>query len=214
MSIALVAEAQAQGGQVILNPTDDAYTNMNMPNSNYGSSQLLKVCLEYWAWLKFDLSSIPDDAIGIFALLELYTSYNGVTEAHGVPACLMLDNFNNSWSEDTITCSNSPTYIDDLELDIDYVANDETWYEWNVTQAVMSAIANNVSVVTIVMKYPWGQEFPSISFNSKEVSSTKIPKLTISWTDVIPEFPSFLIMPLFTIVTLLAVNVIRRKRSI
>ena len=41
--------------------------------------------------------------------------------------------------------------------------------------------------------------------------STKI--VEIQGTQVIPEFPSFLILPLFMIATLLAVVVYRRKHS-
>mgnify|MGYP001050437448 CR=1 FL=1 len=179
-----VMPVTASGGQVILNPTDDTYINMDMVDSNYGSSTKLKVCLaHYWTWLKFDLSSIPEDALGITAELELYTSYDGVTDPHTVVACLILNDFNNSWSEDTLTSRNHPPYPDDVELDIDYVANDETWYEWIVTEAVVNATANNATAVTILMRYPWGTDAPAVSFNSKEAGK-KIPKLTIEWSAI------------------------------
>jgi len=210
--ITFVSQVQAQEGTVVLNPTDDAYTYGNLPNANYGSEPILKAGGFYDAWLKFDLSAIPEGAIGITALLELYTSYDGVTEPRDVVACLILNNFNNSWSEDTITAANAPPLSGDVELDTDYVANDETWYEWIVTEAVVNATANNATAVTIFMRHPYGLMTPPMSFNSKEATSTKIPKLTVSWT-AIPEFPSFLILPLFMIATLLAVIVYRRKHS-
>jgi len=164
----------------------------------------------YWTWLKFDLSTIPEDAFGITAILELYTSYGGVTDPRDVIASLILNNFNNSWSEDTITQANMPpnpasAYV---ELDTDYVANDETWYEWLVTEAVVNATANNATAVTILMRHSLsGWETPPMSFNSKEASYTKIPKLTVSWEGIIPEFPSFLILPLFMIVSVLVITI-------
>jgi hypothetical protein len=156
---------------------------------------------------------VPEGAIEITAVLELYTTYDGVTDPHNVVACIVLNNFNNSWSEATLTCRNMP-YQDDLELDTEYVVNNETWYEWVVTQAVVNAIANKTTAVTILMKYSWGMDAPSVSFNSKEASLMKTPKLTISWTDVVPEFQPLLILPLFMIATLLAVIVYKRKHPI
>jgi len=205
-----VAFANAQGGQVTLNPTDDTYIRAESPDSNQGSSEVLKASLYYyWTWLKFNLSSITEGALGITAVLELYTTYNGVTTPHAVVACLVL---NNSWSESTLTAGNAP-WSDDVELDTDYVVNVETWYEWNVTEAVVNATASRAGAVTTLMRYPWGIEAPSVSFNSKEASMTKKPKLTISWIDNIPEFPSPLILPLFIIAALLVVTVYRKKEK-
>ena len=64
------------------------------------------------------------------------------------------------------------------------------------------------------MTYPefGGEVEPVVSFVSKEGSITKIPKLTITWTDVIPEFPS-LIMPLVMVATT-AVSLIVKKRAL
>jgi hypothetical protein len=54
----------------------------------------------------------------------------------------------------------------------------------------------------------------SISFNSKEFSiSDYAPTLTVHWSGVVPEFPSFLVLSLFMIATLLAVIVYRKKHA-
>jgi len=198
--------AHAQGGMVILNPTDDAY--LDEIDTNYGSEPVLKVSLSYLSWLKFDISTVPEGAFGIKATLELYTTYMGVPEPRNVIACL---NLNNTWSEDTITMGNAP-WSGGEELDSDYVASDETWYEWDITEAVVNATANNTTAVTIELRHPWGLMVPHMSFNSKEALK-KIPKLTVSWTDVIPEFPSVIILPLFMTATLIATIVQRRKRK-
>jgi hypothetical protein len=217
VQITSVAVVKAQGGQVILKPTDDTYVAFMNPAANYGSAQMLRVCLaHYWTWLKFDLSTIPKGAVGISALLELCTTYNGVASPHFVVACLALLNktISNSWSEATLTGDNAFNgfYMGDAELDTDYVANNEVWYEWNVAQAVVNATTSNATDVTIIMRYPYPEDATSLAFNSKEASSTKAPKLTVSWTDAIPEFPPILILPSFMIATLVAVLMIKRKQ--
>jgi hypothetical protein len=214
VQITSVAVVKAQGGQVILKPTDDTYISpLNNPTANYGSSQRLRVSLVYYlTWLKFDLSTIPKGAVGISALLELCTTYDGVASPHFVVACIILP-LNNSWSEATLTGDNF-LWGEDVELDSDYVANNEIWYEWNVTQAVVNATTSNATDVTIIMTYPHPEEAVSIAFNSKEASSTKAPKLTVSWTDAIPEFPPILILPSFMIATLVAVLIMKRKHDV
>jgi hypothetical protein len=220
VQIASVAVVKAEGGQVILKPTDDTYISpLNNPTANYGSSQRLRVSLVYYlTWLKFDLSTIPKGAVGISALLELCTTYNGVASPHFVVACLALLNktASNSWSEANLTGDSdlNGLYMGDVELDTDYVVNNEVWYEWNVTQAVVNATASNATDVTIIMRYPYPEEATSLAFNSKEASSTKAPKLTVSWTDAIPEFPPILILPSFMIATLVAVLMMKRKHDV
>jgi len=126
VQITSVALVKAQGGQVILKPTDDTYISpLNNPTANYGSSQRLRVCLVYyWTWLKFDLSTIPKGAVGISALLELCTTYNGVASPHFVVACLALLNktISNSWSEATLTGDNAFNgfYMGDVERRVLY----------------------------------------------------------------------------------------------
>ena len=211
--ISFILPVNAQEGQVTLNPTDDAYTDGYNVNTNYGSAPTLKASsMLYRTWLKFDLSTIPEDAFGITAILELYTSYGGVIEPSEVVAFMVLTDFNNVWSEDTITQDNTPHDASAYaELSSDFVGNDETWYEWLVTEAVVNATANNATAVTIVMRHPLPSEILPTIFTSKEGSLTKKPKLTISWEGIIPEFPSFLIPPLFMMATLLVVIIYRRR---
>jgi len=51
-----------------------------------------------------------------------------------------------------------------------------------------------------------------MSFNSKE-NGKRIPKLTVSWEGIIPEFPFFLILPLFMTATLPVVIVYIKTRK-
>jgi len=198
------------GGQVILNPTADTYTDWWNDESNYGALSELKVGdsesdwkdYVYHTWLKFDLSSVPEGAVGVTAILELYECSWFISETHNVSAYLCLDN---SWLEHGLKEINEPFYNRTSSLDSTLVYTSETWYSWNVADAI-----KNATSVTIVLEESWfheGAEY--VEFNSKETENN-IPKLTITWT-AIPEFPSLMILPLFMIATLLAVIVYKRK---
>lgn len=200
MLTSIIPLVNAEEGTIILKPTDDAYTNGWKPDENYGASVKLKTIGFYVTWLKFDLSTMPKEAFGITAILELYTT-NDEVYPNDVPTYLCP---NTTWTEETITASNQPDLIEFVELDRDYISNEERWYEWLVTDAVTNATANNATAVTILMR-TFGLVTPTISFSSKEGSLTKQPKLTISWEGVIPEFPTWLILPLFMMATLLIV---------
>lgn len=200
----LVFPANADGGQVVLNPTDDTYVDEWNDESNYGAKSELKIGDSsgdwadyfYRAWLKFDLSSIPSEATGITAILELHeSSWLGVSETHNVSVYVCPEN---SWSEYALKWGNMPLYNRTLSLDCEFVHTSETWYSWNVTKAI-----DNSTTLTVVLEESWlhdGAKY--VQFDSKEAGNN-IPRLTIRWTGVVPEFPSFLIISLFMIATLL-----------
>jgi hypothetical protein len=211
---ALVPMARGSSGQVVLTPTDDAYVDGNWPSRNYGSQPYLQVSLiDYAAFLKFSLSGIPKGAVGIFGMLELCTTLDGVTADHLVSACWEPNNFN-QWTEETITCDNIPFIpFFSKKLYTVYVANNEVWYAWNITEAVANVTASNPANLTISMIFPGDREDPRIRFNSKEGTLGRTPKLTVSWTDIVLEFPSVLILPTLMLATLLAVAVSRGRQS-
>ena len=211
LAVASVPMVHAQSGSITATLTDDTYINHWSTHSNYGNEPTLRVSMDYnITWLKFDLSNVPIGAEGITALLELYTAWNGVPNPHSVVACLIQNNFNNTWDESTITAHNNPPEIPYIELDSEYVANNEVWYEWNVTEAVVSAIDNNSSALTLILTYPSGASAPEILFNSKEGSLTKIPKLTVSWS-IIPDIPSSMLTVLVIISLSTGALVFRKK---
>jgi hypothetical protein len=210
--IALIPLTNAQEGLVTLNPTDDTYTDWWNDESNYGAKSELKVGNSggdyadyiYHTWLKFDLSSVPEGAVGITAILELYEcSLFGVSETHNVSAYLCLDS---SWSEYTLKWVNEPFYNRTSCLDWTLIHTSETWYSWNVTKAV-----ENATTLTIVLEESWEHDGAKyVTFNSKEAESN-IPKLTIRWTSVVLEFPTW--TPLLVILTLtVTVAIYKRMR--
>jgi hypothetical protein len=220
-----IKTVNAQTGQVTLKPSDDAYVDSSNPNSNYGERNYLQItnynseiniANESIAWLKFNLSSIPNGALIDGATLQLRTS--SVTGSFNVNAYSGSDFLNASavvsWTELTLTYSNMPSYNTTL-MDSVLVATNNQWYNWSVVDAVGDALNRTATTVTMVLLDPSPSGLvSSISFNSKEFSiSDYAPTLTVHWSGVVPEFPSFLVLSLFMIATILAVIVYRKKHA-
>jgi hypothetical protein len=216
----------AQVGEVTLKPTDDTYVDSSNPNSNYGEQNYLQItnynseinsAYESIVWLKFNLSSVPDGAVIDGAILQLRTSsVTGFIISFNVNAYSGFDFLNVSavvsWTELTLTYSNMPSY-NTTSMDSALVEANNQWYNWSVVDAVRTALNSTARTVTMVLFDPSPHGLlSSISFNSKEFSiSDYAPTLTVHWSGIVPEFPSFLILALFMIGTLLAVTVRRKK---
>jgi len=209
-------------GKVTIAPTDDTYTDVNNPNANYGGQTTLEIEMfwegnpyEMWkkrVWLKFNLSEVPDGAVVDNATLELHSSVVTETYDIGAYSCASI-----SWTELTLTWDNSPAF--GTLMDKTLVASSAQWYSWNVTDAVLdglNGIHGGPDVVPVVLREAttFRSMYSKASFLSKEGSSELRPKLTIHWIDVIPEFPSLLLLPLFMMVILLAAIAFRRKQKV
>jgi len=205
----------AQTGQVTLKPTDDTYISLTNPDSNYGGQTHLDI--EHYVigtppyqstyqeiiWLKFDLSSIPEGAVIDNAILQLHAYY--VSETYTVHACYCSDN---SWTELGITWNNYPR-IGFISVDSVLVATPYQWYNWSVLQAINYTQLNNLTAVTIALIEPSPRSpLSSVWFESKEAPvylTDYAPTLTVHWSHIVPEFPTFLILPLAMATTLVAV---------
>jgi len=215
----------AQVGQVTLKPTDDTYVDSSNPNSDYGERNYLQIAnynseinsnetCESIVWLKFNLSTVPDGAVIDGATLELRTS--SVNGSFNVNAYSGSDFLNVSavisWTELTLTYSSMPSY-NTTSMDSVLVGTSGQWYNWSVVDAVRDALDNTGRTVTIVLFDPSPHGLlSSILFDSKEFSiSDYAPTLTVHWSGVVPEFPSFLIAVLFMMAILLAVTVCRKR---
>jgi len=221
--IAFIPLVSAQEGEATLNPTDDTFVESYTPVGNFGSSGCLEVekyeqtspfymVVEYIVWLKFDLSSVPDGAVVDAATLQLF-SYD-VPETYNVYARFCS---NNSWTESALTHANMPDF-NATSMDSEVVAASSRWYNWTVTDAVQQSvdgIFGGPGMVTIVLlETSFHATNWQVSFYSKEGSDLYMPKLTIHWADVIPEFPSFLILLAFMFVTTLAVVAYKKRNRV
>jgi hypothetical protein len=221
-----VKSVNAQVGEVTLKPSDDTYVDSSNPNSNYGQQDYLQITnydsgintvYESIAWLKFNLSSVPDGAIIDEATLQLRTSnVTGFIISFNVDAYSGSDFLNESaivsWTELTLTYSNMPNY-NTTSMDSVLVAANNQWYNWSVVDAATDASNSATRTVTIVLFDPSPHGLvSSTSFNSKESSTSDYaPVLDVHWSGVVPEFPSFLVLPLFIAGILLAVTVRKEK---
>jgi hypothetical protein len=216
-----IKTVNAQAGQITLNVTDDTYVDSSNPNSNYGGQKYLQI--ENWqyvgtsyhciVWLKFDLSSVPSGAVVNMATLQLYTE--SVSETYNVHAYSCSDN---SWTELTITYANMPS-ISSPSMDLQAVGSASQWYNWSVVDAVKNALNSNSEAVTIVLDDPSSSHgfASSVTFVSKEFANYYLTDhsaiLTVHWSAITPEFPTFLILPFFMATTLLAAIFYKRRFS-
>ncbi len=144
---------------VTLYPIADAYVNCNKPqyedtkDVNYGGSWHLNIIYDFGyteranSYLMFDLSTIPSTAQITEAKLELYawsTQLSEATEHVGVHYCP-----NTSWSEVGITWNNAPSFST-TPTDVISVAFEDTWYSWDITSDVQSALSTGK--LTVVLK--------------------------------------------------------------
>ena len=125
-------------------PVDDAYVDSDKPDKTFGTKDKnfldVKSYPSEWiddhyvySYLKFDLTSLSDDADIYDAKLRLYiySSFNIISD----PYIRIHRVDDNSWDESTITYNNQPYlysgYIDSIDLD----ATDD-YLEWDITSYV------------------------------------------------------------------------------
>jgi len=116
---------------------EDSYICSNDPDKNFGNNE--KLLVSEWAgglqysFLKFDLSSIPQNVIVISASLKLF-----YLERAGNPEGKTVDCFRvlGSWSESSITWNSMPSYSS-IKSDSCVVPSDlGEWLIWDVTSDV------------------------------------------------------------------------------
>ena len=225
-----IKTVNAQAGQVMLKPSDDTYVDSSNSNSNYGGQNILSIQnyqeailnqtykYESIVWLKFDLSSIPDGAEVDGAALQLFA--NSVAQTFNVHACSCSDN---SWTEMALTYLNMPSY-NATSKDTAILTTEWQLYNWSVVDIVGNALENHAKAVTIVLLDPSlhvqnsSSPISRLWFYSKEAGQSFsderfYPKLAIHWSGVVAEFPTFLVLPLLMIATLLAVIIYRKKHA-
>jgi len=168
-------------------------------------------------WLKFDISEVPNEAVGATATLRLYCDAPPRIEPEFVdkyaPVVAAYHCSSDSWAEESITWSNQPSYspsiLDTQRVyynDVYHRQPDDWWFSWDVS-AVTQTLNINDDLVTIVVKISSNSEY--LPFYSKE-NGWSHPQLVMQWTDI-PEFPSFLVLPIFMTAALLAVIICKRK---
>lgn len=217
----------AQINSVFVTLLDDTWTDTSSPDSNFGSQENLNISrynastiYEKTVWLKFNLSEVPDGAVVTSSMLQLYCTF--VDQPLNVSAHFCD---NNTWSEQTVTFNNQPSFNMTAMPSLcqscgpeswAIVDNAQAWYLFDVTYAVnrtIDGIHGGEDVVSTVLRNDWIHGSASeAAFYSKEGKYAYLPKLRVVWSHVVPEFPSLTILSLLMIASLLA-TAYRIKRA-
>ncbi|MGD8620219.1 MAG: DNRLRE domain-containing protein [Gammaproteobacteria bacterium] len=124
---------------VTLTPVDDTFVYSATPTTNYGSEPGLASgevvsgnSLHIWTtFLKFDLSSIPDNLTITGATLHMYQINGaGLIRTTGTNATYVADD---SWTEGTTTWNSQPVDGAVLGSSPD-TANDRGWSQWDLLE--------------------------------------------------------------------------------
>jgi len=162
---------------VTLSPIADSYANQSSPDANYGGDNRLKIkCNDYYlyAYIMFDLSSLPPDADIIDAKLWLTLTnadgYGDFGVTIGAHYCS-----DDSWNENAITWNNKPSFASEP------TDTEGFWFvflpstdSWNVTVDAQTAFGSDKMLTEVmIFKEPetvWGWAY----FESREVGGVEL----------------------------------------
>ena len=158
-------------------PVADSFVNESSPDANYGDRDWLGIrCNSYhqYAYIMFDLSSLPSDATIIAANLGLtLTEISGRGEwgAHiGAHYCS-----DDSWNETEITWNNKPYF------EYEATASSSFWlvwvptqHWWNTTIDVRTALGLGKKLTEVIMFEEPETDYGYASFESKEVAGVEL----------------------------------------
>lgn len=159
---------------VTLYPIADTYVNSSSPDTNYGNANRLYLRKETaYAYIMFNLSSIPLDANIISVELKVYLSnIGGYTGSIGAHYCS-----NDSWTELDTNWNNRPIFAEVATGTVYYGMWVTYGYDsWNVTTDVINALSKGKLSEVLVDHRSSSYAY----FNSREGSSS--PKLEIEYT--------------------------------
>jgi len=166
----------AAASSVTLNPSQDAYVRSDLPSNNYGSSTSLEVDAspEIRAYIKFDLSAIPEHSVIVSATLRLYAS--GFEGGYTTPPTVCVYRVTGSWDEATVTWDTQPSY--DNTTSYGCIEVSSGWNEWDITdlvQAWVNGTYDNYGIAII------NQYERKVSFSSREGSYP--PELLVEYVE-------------------------------
>jgi hypothetical protein len=162
----------------------DAYVNSSSPDANYGGVDHMYVGAnseQDFAYVMFDLSSLPLDAYIISAKLKVYLSSTG-GDIYWYPADTIGAYYcsDNSWTELGITWNNKPSFnpepTDSWSFSIVYYV--EVYKSCNITEDVRTALPSRTLTEVIKFESKTGDGYAV--FHSKEGDNK--PKLEVEYS--------------------------------
>lgn len=137
-----------------------------------------------WAYqtlIKFDLSSVPEDAEIIDATLQLYYTDYKDNDPSGHEFFVYKNLVD--WSEDTVTWNTQPSNSTEETTFAIVPSTVDSWMSWNVTKDVIDFISgetDNFGWKLIDESYSTDVDIPLLYFNSKENDDNQ-PVLEITY---------------------------------
>ena len=191
-----------------LNSSADAFTLSSSPSTNYGANTILQVSkgqYNRYAWVKFDLSAIPGDAIIDWAEFSLTEFETYCPDISSFPISLYIGS--NSWTETSITWNNQPS-VESTPLDTQNAKGYEQYTKvgfgfpgardsGKYIQRIQQIITAGGKEITFVIKVDPSLSVPSdrtyyINFGSKENDVGYKPLLVVRWS--LPSYPTLTVV--------------------
>jgi hypothetical protein len=176
-------------------PTDDTFIVMKAPDGNSGDRDEMFVRNRYghpyhpYYWerdilIKFDISSIPSNAIINSAKLYIY--YFAWKDNNPVGRDLNLYRITNNWHELIVTWNTRPSFDPMISSSAIVPSSSGVWMEWDVTSDVEKFVKGEETNYgwQIMDEEPWGNvDIPISKFRTKEYSDSEyFPYLEIDFT--------------------------------
>jgi hypothetical protein len=157
-------------GSATLYPTDDSYTSKGNPTGTHGAEGSVNVNSgtgERRTHLRFAVSGIPADAIGVTATLRMYAQSDAPSTV-----TFAVRQAATSWNEDTLTWNNQPAPGSTVTTRAGLSAGVYNAFD-------VSSLVNRSGTYAMVLT---DDDSTQRYFSSKESSPWRPPQLVISWT--------------------------------
>ncbi|HIH28646.1 MAG TPA: DNRLRE domain-containing protein [Thermoplasmata archaeon] len=181
-------------GMYSLNPTDDAHIRQNFPDNNEGSGPDMNVRNDggvsgaWQALVRFDLSSIPGDAIIISATLKCYYRANADNDPSGRP--LYVYKILDDWKEESVTWYTRPSFSTISSAVSPVPDAPGQWISWDVKSDVVAFLNNTVQNYgwKISDDTYWSDPYiPIIRLTTKESSFIPVLEILVNDPPVAPQ---------------------------
>ncbi|MDI6903321.1 MAG: DNRLRE domain-containing protein [Methanocellales archaeon] len=188
--------ASANDSPAIIYPTDDTCVQSNEASSPHDDKNLhikkdgSKIRRAY---VKFDLSSLPNGIAISSATLKLYR-YEGDKTAREIGVYTVSKNYADTdipWTEDGLTWNNAPT---DFSLtDITSVGDPDGWKAWDISSAAQAAY-NSDKILSLALKFVDETSDRHQDFRDMEHGGTdKNPYIEVTCTVADTTPPTFIV---------------------
>lgn len=174
----------------------DAYIASGRPDQNFGDRNLfLGYSLDdaYGAQrmlLRFDLGSIPSNAVVQDARLRLYLIYG--TPAGDAPMGTIVRRLASTWGEQTVTWNTEPTWAS--IRDESSVGTTAGWYEWTITDLTTAWVQETLANQGVEVEGDETVQQRERAFYSRETTTAFYPRLTVTYSVVNDNQPPQIIV--------------------